>query len=172
MRGRKPKPTEVTKLHGSPGKRRMNDAEPIPPGALDEPPGWLTAEQAASWRYALANAPPGLLRRLDRGVLTIWVVAEGLHQRAARLLEQYSGEDLLTTQGDQKIPSPYLSILNKQALIMFKAASELGFSPVARVRAYAQPGGGFAASPKQRSDGSNIIPLAQYVANAPPRPTR
>jgi phage terminase small subunit len=32
------------------------------------------------------------------------------------------------------VQSPYLSILNKQAMIMLKAASEMGFTPASRSR--------------------------------------
>jgi phage terminase small subunit len=164
--GRKRTPTALAALHGNPSKIRLPDAEPVPTGALEEPPEWLTREQAESWRYALAHAPPGLLRRLDRGMLTIWVVAEATHQRAVRLLEKRCGSDLMTTQGEQEIPSMYLSVINKQALLMIKVASELGFSPSARARVYAQPSGGSVT----RTTGGRVVSLAQYVANAPPRP--
>ena len=33
-RGRKPKPTALKKLEGNPGKRQMNEYEPLPPIAL------------------------------------------------------------------------------------------------------------------------------------------
>ena len=39
--------------------------------------------------------------------------------------------------------NPYLAILNKQATVMLKAASELGFTPASRprIRVYPTPGG-------------------------------
>jgi P27 family predicted phage terminase small subunit len=169
MASPKPQPTALKKLHGRPGHHRMNRAEPVPPGALDEPPAWLTVEQAAGWRYALDNAPPGLLRRLDRGVLTIWVVAEDMHRRAAQLLERHNGESLMMSQGEQLYPSSYLSIMSKQAMLMLKAVSELGFSPSARVRVYAQPTGALSVRSATGTHGP-VVSLAEYIANAPPRP--
>jgi phage terminase small subunit len=38
------------------------------------------------------------------------------------------------------IPSPLLQIISKQALLMLRAASELGFSPISRTRLVASDG--------------------------------
>lgn len=131
MKGRKRKPSALHELHGNPSKLNMKKRrEPHAPGSLDEPPDWMTEDQKEAWRYAVTNAPLGILRAADRGTLAVWVVAEDTHRRAARQLQG----GLLVQQGEQTIPSPFVSILNKQALIMVKAASELGFTPVARAR--------------------------------------
>jgi P27 family predicted phage terminase small subunit len=180
MRGRKPKPTALALLHGETNKgKKINRSEPLPPGDLDEPPEWLTEEQKAGWRYAMDNAPPGLMRRLDRGMLTVWVVAEDTHRRAAMLLAQTGGDTLLMRRGEEALPFPslYLKMMNQQALIMVKAASELGFSPAARARAYAGAGatdGGLIAAAQAAPKGGGRQParksLADFLASAPPRP--
>lgn len=150
----------------------MNDAEPQAPGSLEDPPHWLTEEQVDGWRHALSSAPPGLLRRLDRGVLAVWVVAEDTHRRAAELLR--TTQTLLMRQRGMPMPFPslYLGIMNKQAMIMLKAAAELGFSPTARARAYAQPLGPEVKLPHAdtKQGKRKHVSLAEYVANAPPRP--
>ncbi len=76
------KPTVLKLLSGS--RRLPSQPEIQPEGDLDEPPSWLTESQKEGWRYAIANAPRGLLKRLDRSVLTIWVIAEDLTARRRR----------------------------------------------------------------------------------------
>jgi len=184
--GPKPKPTALKILHGHNnrgGGRKPNAQEPIPPGALSEPPAWLTDDQKTAWAYALDNAPLGLLRRLDRGVLTIWIVAEDAHRRAAQLLQ--TTQTLLMRQEGVPMPFPslYLGIMNKQALIMLKAAGELGFTPASRARVYA-PQGNLAPIPHESTPGpkgkaakrraaalaTDVISLQDYIDRAPPRP--
>jgi P27 family predicted phage terminase small subunit len=133
MRGRKPVPTHLKRLHGNPSKRPINQREPIPEGDLHVAPSWLSDTQREGWAYAITNAPHGLLKHLDRSVLAIWVVAEDLHREAAEKISQYG---LLTKSPNAGLPlqSPYLAILNKQAQIMLKAAGELGFTPSSRSR--------------------------------------
>ncbi len=133
MRGRPPKPTLIKKLNGNPGKRPLNEHEPVPDGDLYEAPTWLSDTQREAWSFAITRAPPGLLKELDRSILTIWVVAEDMHREAAEKIAQYG---LLTKSPNAGLPiqSPYLAILNKQAQIMLKAGAELGFSPASRTR--------------------------------------
>jgi len=139
MRGRKPKPTHLKLVEGNAGKRPLNSAEPQPTGDLYAAPEWMTASQREGWAYAIAHAPLGLLKQLDRSVLTIWVVAEDLHRESAEKIARFG---LLTKSPNAGLPlqSPYLAILNKQAQIMLKAAAELGFSPSSRTRVHLDSG--------------------------------
>lgn len=186
MRGRKPQPTALKLLHGNPSDHpdRINKDEPIPVGDLVDPPEWLTEGQKAGWRHALANAPRGLLRRLDSGVLTVWVVAEDTHRIAAEQLA-LTPSLLLRSPAPPKTkdnpnpyqpppyPSPYVGIMNRQALIMMKAASELGFSPAARARVFAvgRPSDPLPIAPLAvgKSKERAKVPLREYLANAPTR---
>lgn len=43
-RGRKPKPTALKLLEGNPGKRPINEHEPIPPKGTVKCPSWLEQE--------------------------------------------------------------------------------------------------------------------------------
>lgn len=131
-RGRKPKPTVLKLVTGNPGKRAINTKEPKPQGNLYDAPKWLTKSQAASWAYAIECAPLGLLKRIDRSVLVAWVVAEDLHRQAIEKLN--GGALLIKTPNGMPVQSPYLSIVNKQAQIMLKAGSEMGFTPASRSR--------------------------------------
>ena len=133
MRGRKPVPTRLKVIRGNPGKRALNKNEPQPTGDLSDAPDWMTESQKAGWNYAIEHAPQGLLRKLDRSVLTAWVVAEDLHRKASELVEKFG---MLTKAPNTGLPiqSPYLPVLNKQAAIMLKAGEQLGFSPASRSR--------------------------------------
>jgi P27 family predicted phage terminase small subunit len=179
MRGRKPVPTALRKLHGNPRKVALPKFEPKPVGDLSEVPDWLTEDLRAGWAYALANSPPGLLKRIDRGALIAWVVAENLHREAAiaqtkvGLLMRIKTRATLN-QDDPGVPaaSPYINIINQQAKIMLKAASELGFTPVSRPRAYSGPS---VPAPhfnngENEKVGAEHVSLEDYLASAPKPP--
>jgi P27 family predicted phage terminase small subunit len=141
MRGRKPVPSMLRELHGNPRKVAMPKFEPKPSGDLSEPPEWLSEGQLQSWSYALTHAPRGLLKRIDQGVLFAWVVAEDLHRQAAMAQAKVGLLVRVKTKAtagkdDPGVPvaSPYINIINQQAKIMLKTASDLGFSPVSRPR--------------------------------------
>jgi P27 family predicted phage terminase small subunit len=132
--GQRPKPAILKRLHGS--DQPVNPAEPIPVGDLtDNPtecPPHFNEEQRAAWEYAVRNSPPGLLKRIDGSALEAWVVAHCLHRRATR--EQNARPSMLFRQGTQVTTSPLIGIINRQAIIMLRAAGELGFTPVSRPR--------------------------------------
>jgi P27 family predicted phage terminase small subunit len=169
VRGRKPKPTTLKELAGNPGRRPLNTAEPKPVGLLAEPPGWFNEAQRAGWAYAIEHAPSGLLRKIDRSVLAVWVVAEHLHREAT---EQVLKDGLLikAPQTGQPMQSPYLAIVNRQAQIMLKAAEQLGFSPAARPRLQVPP-----PSPNERRDTGALSGIAEsfeaFLAEDPEAPT-
>jgi P27 family predicted phage terminase small subunit len=177
MRGRKPTPTKLALLRGKPSHgRKINENEPVPLGELDAPPDWLTDAQKDAWAYALSHAPPGLLRKLDRGMLAVWVVAEDTHRQASEKLQQTG---LLTKFEGVPVPvqSPFLSMVNKQAMIMMKAAGEMGFSPASRARVYAAAQTGAAPRPNTAAIDAQdkpdaFMPLDEFLASPPPIPTR
>ena len=141
MRGRKPKPTFLKLLDGNAGRRPLNADEPAPQGDLSDAPDWLSDSQKIGWQYAIDHAPASLLKRLDRSMLTVWVVAEDNHREAAEKVAKY-GQVIKAPVSGQPMQSPYLGIMNRQAQIMMKAASELGFSPASRPRIKVEKGKG------------------------------
>ena len=144
MRGRKPKPSYLRALDGNAGRRPDNPDEPVPKEPLEaaKPPAWMDGPQAAAWRYAMEQAPAGMLRSLDRSILAAWVVAEVLHADAATRVQKLGTilKSKETKHGDGTVSggvpyqNPWLAVLNKQAMIMMKAAAELGFTPSSRSR--------------------------------------
>ena len=109
---------------------------PLDPN-LHEPPQWLSASQKAGWEYAIARAPKGLLKLIDSAIMTIWVVAEDIHRQASEELTR-EGLTVKSVNGYQ-IQSPYLPIMNRQAVLMIKASAALGFDPASREKLDIQP---------------------------------
>ncbi len=138
MRGRKPKPTWLKLVAGNPGRRPLNNSEPLPEGALVDPPDWLTPSQKDIWQAAIENAPPGLLRRIDESVFLVWVIAKDLHRTASERIAQ-TGTLIRIPHGSMAVQSPWVSVMNKQAVIMMKAAVDLGFTPSSRSRISLEP---------------------------------
>jgi phage terminase small subunit len=135
--GRRPHPIELRELHGNPTDRPIPKGVPEPTGYLSEPPDWMTPDQRLSWVYVMQNAPPTLLKRIDRGVLATWCVAESMH-RDAVMAQAATGQLLVrgAAPGSMPFQSPYIAIINRQALIMMRAADHLGFSPASRPRIF------------------------------------
>lgn len=49
LRGPAPKPTALKEAQGNPGRRRLNDGEPVPPAVDVAPPSWLSPIGRAVW---------------------------------------------------------------------------------------------------------------------------
>ena len=100
-RGRKPKPTALKVLEGNPGKRPLNDHEPIPPKGELKCPSWLLPEAKKEWkRLASSLEAMGVLTMAD---LTAFA---GYCQAYARWKE---AEEFITQHGSIfKTPSGYV----------------------------------------------------------------
>jgi P27 family predicted phage terminase small subunit len=159
--GRKPAPTELLKLRGSfnPTLHGLGrQFEPKPLGDLDEPPPDLTDSQEDIWRYAIGHMPRGVMKKIDRDMLRIWVEASDRHNIARQMqamLDQDSRLKLLIKTPNGFEASPYNDILDKTAKTMIRVAQELGFSPAARPRLKVDPPpieGTVAEEPDLRTD--------------------
>jgi P27 family predicted phage terminase small subunit len=129
-RGPRRIPTLLKELHGNPGKRALPVDEPQGVGDLWDPPVWFDDEQREQWRHALDHAPPGLLTGTDRAIFTCWVCACCEYARA--VVQVRSMVQVVKTRNGNAIQNPYLSIMNRQATLINRLGSELGFSPSAR----------------------------------------
>lgn len=170
VRGRRPKPTALVELHGRTNRaRKPRPAEPKPVGELSSAPDWLTPDQKNGWQYCIENAPLGLLKRIDRTALAAWCVAEDLHRRAAIDIAE-RGMLIRASNKDPEsmlVPNPSLSMLNKQAMMLFRAMADLGFSPVSRPRIGQQPAVDLGPSLREATNGS-VVSLDEYLRTAPP----
>ena len=139
-RGRKPKPTALKILEGNPGKRPLNENEPIPPKGGVKCPSWLEPEAKKEWkRLAPSLEAMGVLTQVD---LTAFA---GYCQAYARWRE---AEEFLTQHGSIfKTPSgyvqqvPQVSIAQQNLKIMQSFCSEFGLTPATRARIIAAGGG-------------------------------
>lgn len=128
------KPTELKILRmGSRQAERLVRKITPTPGPLDEAPDWLTPEQKLDWNYAIANAPRDVLKRIDKSILAGFVIAADTHRQASI---EAARSGLLIRSPKQILPmqNPYLPIMNRQMMLMLRAAAELGFTPSARAR--------------------------------------
>lgn len=138
-RGRKPKPTALKILEGNPGKRPINENEPIPPKGTVKCPTWLEPEAKKEWkRLAPSLEAMGVLTQVD---LTAFA---GYCQAYARWRE---AEEFLTQHGSIfKTPSgyvqqvPQVSIAQQNLKIMQSFCAEFGLTPATRARIIAAGG--------------------------------
>ena len=141
IRGRKPKPTALKLLEGNPGKRPINEHEPIPPKGTVKCPTWLEPEAKKEWkRLAPSLEAMGVLTQAD---LTAFA---GYCQAYARWKE---AEEFITQHGTiVKTPSgywqqvPQVSIAQTYLKIMNRFSEQFGLTPASRSRIVADTGGG------------------------------
>jgi P27 family predicted phage terminase small subunit len=166
VRGNKPKPTVLKDLHGS--KKPRNPLEPKPAGDLAAlaPPDFFTDDQVSAWNFALDHSPPGMLKQIDRSALTVWVIASDLHRKAC-IAQSRTGLVVRSPQAGVPVQSPYLPVINRQAVVILRAAAELGFTPAARPRLSLQG----AAGGRDLGGQADAIPqtdtLEAYLARDP-----
>lgn len=141
MKGRKPRPTHLKLIEGNPGRRPINKREPKPAGDLFAPPSDMPPAAVPFWNQAIADAPQGLLRRLDLRILFVWACAAWLHSDAMGKVARSSAM-VQSARTGEVYQHPMLSVANRQAGLMMKAAAEMGFTPTSRSRIALPPGVG------------------------------
>ncbi|MBI5951887.1 MAG: phage terminase small subunit P27 family [Chloroflexi bacterium] len=133
MRGRKPKPTEIKKLAGNPGKRALNRAEPRPRVVLPRASSHLSDEEKSKWKLLVKELHPlGLLTSLDLDALERYCVLYVRWVKAERMVRE-KGEIIKTAAGNI-IQNPYLSIANRALDDLNKLGAEFGMTPSSRSR--------------------------------------
>ena len=137
-RGTKTQPLVLKQLHGNPSDHALPTDVPEGVGELWAPPDILNDEQRAQWHYAIENAPPGLLTATDRECLISWCVAAAVRAKALSEIDRL-GLVVKTKEGNA-IQNPFLAIANRQAIILQRLGSEMGFSPSARMALATMPG--------------------------------
>ncbi len=150
--GRKPTPTTMKVMRGNPGKRALNDEEPIPENDLGaEPPDHFNEKQGRVWREVIAEAPAGMLKTLDKALLEAYCINVVLLEEMNNKI-QTAGTIARGALGNPVV-SPYVRIMSTATQMVIKCASELGFTPSSRSRIRVpkkgdeNPFGAFAAPP-------------------------
>jgi P27 family predicted phage terminase small subunit len=163
MRGRKPKPTARKRLDGNPGKRALNDAEPVPqtpdatfddaPIELDDFPG-----AAAEWRrLAPMLRQARQVSEVDRSAM-IALCLEWDRYLSAMVQVKKAGM-VVKAPGGYPMTNPYLSIALRALAGCGRLWPELGLTPSSRARL------------KTDGPGPDGDPFSEFDA-APAAPTR
>ena len=133
MRGRRPTPTRLKQLTGNPGKRPLNEDEPMPEPAVPECPSELGPLAQREWNRLVGElAPLRMLTNLDRAALAAYCGSYALWAEATEAIQKYGV--MIKAPSGFPVQSPYLAIANRQTEIMMRIASEFGFTPASRSR--------------------------------------
>src|SRR4051812_41117276 len=98
-----------------------------------ECPPELSPVARQKWdRIVSAIGKTGLLMSVDQGTLAIYCGAYALWLEATEAMQKYGA--VIKSPNGYPVQSPYMAIVNKQAEIMIKTASDLGFTPASRGR--------------------------------------
>ena len=134
MRGRKPKPTTLKIIEGNPGKRPLNDREPIPPETIPDCPDWLDQTAQQEWeRMSNILQEMGLLTTADRSALAAYCVAYSRWVQAEQQVQKF-GTIVKSPEKGFPMKSPYLTVADQALEAMRKLMVEFGLTPSSRSR--------------------------------------
>ena len=138
MPGRKRTPTAIKLLTGNPGKRRLNEREPVVQPGLPRAPLHLTPEAKREWRR-MGNRllVLGVMTDLDKAALAMYCQAWARWVEAEEMVTKY-GIVLMAADGNLKT-SPYLHAAHNAINQLIKLAAEFGMTPSSRSRIHAAP---------------------------------
>jgi P27 family predicted phage terminase small subunit len=132
--GRKPVPTKLKILNGNPGKRPLNDKEPLPPAEIiPNCPAHIQGEARKEWkRFVKILHNIGLLTIIDRSLFAAYCQSWG---QWVELSEKVAQTGFLI-KGKDGVPqvNPYVRLMEAAKSSMQKALSELGMTPTSRTR--------------------------------------
>ena len=139
IRGRKTKPTALKVLEGNPGKRPLNDREPVPPKATLKCPAWLLPEAKKEWkRLAPALEAMGVLTMADLTAFEGYCQAYARWKEAEAFITQHGS--IFQTPSGYVQQVPQVSIAQQNLKIMQSFCSEFGLTPATRARIIAGTG--------------------------------
>jgi P27 family predicted phage terminase small subunit len=133
MRGRRPKPTRMKVLTGNPGKRPLNEHEPRPDPVVPDCPAELGLAAQREWARLVGKLSSlNMVTELDRAALATYCGAYALWAEATEAIQKFG--TMVKSPTGYPMQSPYISIVNRQAELMMRIASEFGFTPASRSR--------------------------------------
>ena len=131
--GRKPKPTALKALQGNPGRRPLNEQEPLPPGDVKRPYGLKTnwPDVAKRWdKIAPALGVVGLLTPADISGFLLMLHHLRLCDMALELVER-DGLTRLDESGIER-KHPGLQIFRDNSAAARQWITEFGMTPSSR----------------------------------------
>ena len=139
-RGRKPKPTALKVLEGNPGKRPLNEHEPVPPKGAIRCPAWLEAEAKKEWkRLAPSLEAMGVLTAVDITAFAGYCQAYARWKEAEEFISKHGS--IFQTPSGYVQQVPQVSIAQQNLKIMQSFCSEFSLTPATRSRIIAGSGG-------------------------------
>lgn len=139
MPGPAPKPSVLKKLAGNPGKRPLNQHEPVLPIHLPPAPKWLSAEARAEYRrVGKLLVRMRVMTDADRAALLAYAVAYARWVEAEQAMAMPDFCMVQTTDKGYQHASPWLQVSNQAVKQMRTFMSEFGLTPASRSRVEAQ----------------------------------
>lgn len=134
-RGPAPKPTELKRLEGNPGKRALNTREPRYAAKAPPCPKHLTGEARKEWRRVSRELLAAkLLQVVDRAALAAYCQAWARWVDAELKMQEDGFRMVATTDKGYEHVSPWFQV-STQALKQMKAfLVEFGLTPASRTR--------------------------------------
>jgi P27 family predicted phage terminase small subunit len=131
MAGRKPKSTAVKNLEGNPGKRKLNNKEPVPARGMPDCPEWLLPEAKKEWqRLCDLMNQMGVLTEVDMAAFAAYCQSFARWKEAQEHIDS-DGSTFETDKGYQQ-QTPWVGIANTNQKLL--QASEFGLTPSSRSR--------------------------------------
>ncbi|RMG98276.1 MAG: phage terminase small subunit P27 family [Chloroflexi bacterium] len=130
-RGRKPKPSQLKRVQGNPGKRPLNRREPKPQSAVKRPRGMRGLPRKFWDEYADELERIGVLTGVDTAVFRLAAEAFGFAIEAAEQLKQ-TGFTVDGRDGPKK--HPLAQVWRDNAQLFRQFATEFGMTPSSRAR--------------------------------------
>ena len=137
-------------LLGNPGKRKLNDAEPVAEVVCPDPPEHLSAEAKEAWTsFAKTLHDSRILTTLDLPSLELVCVTFARWRKAAEELDlclnftgpKLSGGLLINSATGGISPNPLIKIESNLADLLRKLLVEFGMTPSSRSRVRADEKG-------------------------------
>ncbi len=120
---------------GTPRKPSRSRKEPVAEPLAPECPPELGPIARAEWfRIVPYLAAKIELTPLDRGPLAIYCVSYERWLEGIEALQKYG--TMMKTPKGFPVQSPYVSIVNREADVMMRIASEYGFTPASRAKVF------------------------------------
>ncbi|MBI4275850.1 MAG: phage terminase small subunit P27 family [Rhizobiales bacterium] len=134
MREREIKPKGLKEITGSLHKLPSESKDAKPPRIL-ECPAELAPLARQEWDRIVGELTSlGVLSSFDRGPLAAYCSAYSLWSEAIEAVQKYGA--MIKSKSGYPSQSPYLAVVNRQADIMMRIASEFGFTPASRSRIF------------------------------------
>jgi P27 family predicted phage terminase small subunit len=161
--GRPPLAKGLHELHGNPSRKRLDDIEDIQTrGPLGPPPACLDTATRGVWHELEAVMPVAILASCDLPSVTCYVQAVSQHRHAVVELRRTGGAVIHGAEGPRA--NPWARVVDRQALLLLRLASELGLTPTARAAMAARIAQAGGSTEQPRRDA-----LAEYLSRKPDR---